>query len=84
METLGVAEAVRSNPGTLKALFVGGQKQVQLEELLELFNVSFSAPGSNRRQLENTAFIFWKDWLLEVDGNVIYLNCQNLLKLSAF
>ncbi|XP_078811933.1 uncharacterized protein LOC105357912 [Oryzias latipes] len=67
LETLGVAEAVRSNPGTLKALFVGGQKQVQLEELLELFNVSFSAPGSNRRQLENTAFIFWKDWLLEVD-----------------
>uniref|UniRef100_A0A671XEA4 HECT domain-containing protein n=1 Tax=Sparus aurata TaxID=8175 RepID=A0A671XEA4_SPAAU len=68
LKTLGVAEAIEKDPDVLKPLFVGGPKALEVQDLLDLFSPCFSPPGSNRRRQENQALMFWKDWLIEVDG----------------
>ncbi|MEQ2210343.1 hypothetical protein XENOCAPTIV_012138, partial [Xenoophorus captivus] len=67
MNAMGLAEKIRSHIEELEPLFVGGPKALQLQDLLDLFSVSFAEPGSNRRRAQNQTVMFWNDWLIEVD-----------------
>ncbi|XP_072572652.1 G2/M phase-specific E3 ubiquitin-protein ligase-like isoform X2 [Paramormyrops kingsleyae] len=79
LKPLGVAEAIVKHPGTLKPLFVGGPKRLEMQDLLDLFSICFSDPGSNRRRLENRAMMFWKDWLIEVDEGTRPVTLEQIL-----
>lgn len=63
LKILGVAEAIEKHPEATELLF-GGEETLEMQDLLDLVNVCFSDPGSNRRTLENKALMFWKDWLV--------------------
>ncbi|XP_047203559.1 G2/M phase-specific E3 ubiquitin-protein ligase-like [Girardinichthys multiradiatus] len=67
MNAMCLAENIRSHIEELESLFVGGPKALQLQDLLDLFSVSFAEPGSNRRRAQNQTVMFWNDWLIEVD-----------------
>ncbi|CAM4567900.1 unnamed protein product [Leuciscus chuanchicus] len=79
LQELGIAEAIAKHPEVMKPLFVGGPKGLDMEDLQNLFNVTFYEPGSNRRRHENQAFMFWKDWLLEVDEGTRPVTLQQIL-----
>ncbi|XP_047231453.1 G2/M phase-specific E3 ubiquitin-protein ligase-like isoform X2 [Girardinichthys multiradiatus] len=65
MNAMGLAEKIRSHIEELEPLFVGGPKALQLQDLLDLFSVSFAEPGSNRRRAQNQTVMFWNNWLIE-------------------
>ncbi|MGL5904867.1 MAG: hypothetical protein ACRCZO_19440, partial [Cetobacterium sp.] len=61
MKTLGLGDAIKTYPEIMKPLFIGGSKPLEAEDLLGLFRVNFSRPGSNRRRVENQTIMFWRD-----------------------
>ncbi|XP_028449616.1 G2/M phase-specific E3 ubiquitin-protein ligase-like isoform X2 [Perca flavescens] len=83
LQQFGIAEAIAKHPEVMKPLFVGGPKGVDMEDLQNLFTVTFSEPGSNRRRHENQAFMFWKDWLLEVDEGTRPVTLQQILTFAS-
>ncbi|KAI2653182.1 G2/M phase-specific E3 ubiquitin-protein ligase [Labeo rohita] len=72
LKTLGLADAIKAHPQMLKPLFISGSKPLDVDDILKLFRVNFSCPGSNRRRVENQTVMFWRDWLIEVGGMYCY------------
>ncbi|KAK9977113.1 hypothetical protein ABG768_018934 [Culter alburnus] len=68
LKTLGLGDAIKTYPEIMKPLFIGGSKPLEAEDLLGLFRINFSRPGSNRQRVENQTIMFWWDWLIEVGG----------------
>lgn len=66
LKTLGEAEAIKMHSEVMKQLFLGGSMPLEVEDLLTLFKVNFSCPGSNRRRLKNQTVMLWRDWLVEI------------------
>lgn len=79
LQELGIAEAIAKHPEVMKPLFVRGPKGLDMEDLRNLFTLTFSETGSNRRRDENQTFMFWKDWLLEVDEGIRPVTLQQIL-----
>ena len=68
LTAMGLLDAIRRHPEDLKGVFVGGGRPLKPEDLMDLFKVVHSVPGSNRRRQENSTVAFWRDWLVEVGG----------------
>ncbi|XP_047206426.1 G2/M phase-specific E3 ubiquitin-protein ligase-like [Girardinichthys multiradiatus] len=79
MNAMGLAEKIRSHIEELEPLFVGGPKALQLQDLLDLFSVSFAEPGSNRRRAQNQTAMLWNDWLIEVDEGTRPVTLEQIL-----
>ncbi|XP_047229245.1 G2/M phase-specific E3 ubiquitin-protein ligase-like isoform X2 [Girardinichthys multiradiatus] len=79
MNAMCLAEKIRSHIEELEPLFVGGPKALQLQDLLDLFSVSFAEPGSNRHRAQNQTVMFWNDWLIEVDEGTRPVTLEQIL-----
>lgn len=71
MEILGLTNALESHFGLLEDMFCGGAPTLSAASLLELFRVQYSTRGSSRRALEEAAVGYWRDWLIDVEGEFI-------------
>ncbi|RXN25305.1 G2 M phase-specific E3 ubiquitin- ligase-like protein [Labeo rohita] len=79
LKTLGLADAIKAHPQMLKPLFISGSKPLDVDDILKLFRVNFSCPGSNRRRVENQTVMFWRDWLIEVGESSRPVTLQQIL-----
>uniref|UniRef100_A0A8D0CSH6 HECT domain-containing protein n=1 Tax=Sander lucioperca TaxID=283035 RepID=A0A8D0CSH6_SANLU len=61
LQELGIAEAIAKHPEVMKPLFVRGPKGLDMEDLRNLFTLTFSETGSNRRRDENQTFIVFPE-----------------------
>lgn len=68
LQTFGVSNAMEAHDEIIRPLFVGGLKTVNLQDRQELFHFSLSPPVSNHWRVEKQTKIFWKNWLIEVNG----------------
>lgn len=71
-KTLGFLDELRAHPEIFEDLFTNVLQPLEAKDLSTLFEVDFSAPGSNRRRLENQIICFWRDWLIDVEGMIFY------------
>ncbi|KAM9569301.1 G2/M phase-specific E3 ubiquitin-protein ligase-like [Salvelinus alpinus] len=66
LNSLGLLKALRNHPDSFRALFVDSIKPPTARDL---FKVTYSIPGGNRRCLETDTICHWFNWLAEVqDG----------------
>lgn len=63
-------DLVKSNAEVFKPMFCYKQKTITSEEMLELFKVNFSEPGSNAKALEDITVYGWECFLQSIEGNV--------------
>ncbi|CAL8284900.1 unnamed protein product [Lota lota] len=83
-KTLGFLDELRAHPEIFEDLFTNVLKPLEAKDLCTLFEVDFSAPGSNRRRLENQNICFWRDWLIDVEeGECSPLTLEMVLEFAS-
>jgi hypothetical protein len=66
--TLGLLQEMRAHPDLFRSMFEEDVTPLKAKDLSALFQVSFSAPGTRAREIENRTICFWRDWLIDVEG----------------
>ncbi|XP_065096775.1 G2/M phase-specific E3 ubiquitin-protein ligase-like [Paramisgurnus dabryanus] len=69
--TLGLLKEMRAHPDLFHSMFVKDVRPLKASDLSTLFQVSFSASGTHKRELENQTVCYWRDWLIDVEGTII-------------
>lgn len=80
LQTLGLLELVRSHPVAFRDVFSCSVTPLRAFDLVSLFVPELSTPGSNLWRTERRVEGFWRDFLLEVEGNMCSGKYANLLK----
>lgn len=71
MQTGGVLTAMRANPDGFMHLFVGEKTTtMSSSDMCELFAPTYSQDGSNHRMVENRITGFWRDWMIDIQGEL--------------
>ena len=79
MKTLGVLDLIRSNPNTMRQLFVaGGEPVLTADSMFDLFKGVLSPLGSNQRDKEELVIVHWSNYLQQIEGNKLY-NYESVL-----
>lgn len=69
LSAIGLLQEMVAHPSSFKELFVKTTTKLTAEDVAGLFKPQFTSPvGSNKRRQETRAVVFWRDWLLEVEG----------------
>lgn len=71
MKTLGVLDLMRSNPKTMRPLFVPGGPVLTTDSMFDLFRGVFSPKGSNQREIEESIIVMWSNYLQLIEGKHI-------------
>ncbi|CAB1329518.1 unnamed protein product [Coregonus sp. 'balchen'] len=83
LNSFGLLEALGKHPDSFRALFVEIIKPPTARDLRNLFIVTYSIPGGNRRWLENDTICHWFNWLAEVqDGECPSLTVAMVLEFA--
>ncbi|XP_067234485.1 G2/M phase-specific E3 ubiquitin-protein ligase-like isoform X1 [Chanodichthys erythropterus] len=84
LKTLGLLEELRKNPAVFYNMFVSEEIPLQAKDLCTLFDVDFSAQGSNRRARENMTICFWRDWLIDIEeGECSPVTLEKVLEFTS-
>ena len=70
---MGLAAEMMRNPDTWQPLFVAGSKKLTVANVEALFEVKWSAEGSNRNTTEIRIFSWWLDLLLDLEGTYSFI-----------
>ena len=68
LESLEVLSLIRRNPLIMKSLFIHAKSSLTCSVLQDLFTVEFSCKGSNQRELEEETYMYWVNFLQDVEG----------------
>lgn len=86
--TLGVLEKIRMHPDRFRPLFCHVPSALTADLMEDIFSISLSPEGSNRRSAEEMVVTFWSDYLQDSEGNLnLYIwECyvQNEFNLQTF
>ena len=64
-----LTRCIEQNPEGWKSLFMYDEKlNLTAVQVANLFKPQFAPEGSNKRRRENLTVSYWRDWLLEVEG----------------
>jgi hypothetical protein len=75
LETFGIQALLRFHPEELKGVFMDTPEPLLASRLESTFSTSYlSEPGSNRRRKEARTLVYWRDWLIEVEGKEVFLS----------
>ena len=82
-DCLNFSHLVQCFPSLLKPLFVeSGRKQLTASFVLDMFHVSYSPQGSNKRPREEEVVLHWNYYVTELEGtfniNLRILSCITL------
>ncbi|KAK2861023.1 hypothetical protein Q7C36_005189 [Tachysurus vachellii] len=84
LRTLGLLDDLRKNPAMCYSMFVSEERPLQAKDLCTLFEVEFSAQGSNRRARENMTICFWRDWLIDMEkGECSPVTLEKVLEFTS-
>ncbi|CAL8355115.1 unnamed protein product [Boreogadus saida] len=82
--TLGLLQEMRAHPDLFRSMFEEDVTPLKAKDLSALFQVSFSAPGTHAREIENRTICFWRDWLIDVEeGECAPLTLENVLEFAS-
>nr|XP_055030745.1 uncharacterized protein LOC129419609 isoform X2 [Misgurnus anguillicaudatus] len=82
--TLGLLKEMRAHPDLFHSMFVKDVRPLKASDLSTLFQVSFSASGTHKRELENQTVCYWRDWLIDVEeGECAPLTLENVLEFAS-
>ncbi|XP_065108728.1 G2/M phase-specific E3 ubiquitin-protein ligase [Paramisgurnus dabryanus] len=82
--TLGLLKEMRAHPDLFHSMFVKDVRPLKASDLSTLFQVSFSASGTHKRELENQNACYWRDWLIDVEeGECAPLTLENVLEFAS-
>ncbi|CAL8361411.1 unnamed protein product [Arctogadus glacialis] len=80
--TLGLLQEMRAHPDLFRSMFEEDVTPLKAKDLSALFQISFSAPGTHAREIENWTICFWRDWLIDVEeGECAPLTLENVLEV---
>lgn len=68
LKTLGVLDAIVAHPVLFANSFCWREEVLTSEQFSELFKISFSTAGSNKRRVEQRIVGYWRDYLQDVEG----------------
>ena len=69
LSSLGVLSAIQQHPSAMEEVFLAGVKEpLSAAQFDALCDVEFAEQGSNKRQIENLALVFWRDMLQDLEG----------------
>jgi len=74
LHALGVFDAMKTQPDVFEQLFCYNEQLLTATVMQQLFTPQLSAPGSNRRTVENLVLAWWLDCLLDIEGKLILLS----------
>ena len=71
---LGVLNAIQRHADAMRPFFVHTEDEVlTADTIFQLYTpLGLSAEGSNRRRKEDQTVSWWRDFVLDVEGRVIY------------
>ena len=70
LSTLGVLEVIRRNPETMKRAFVYEPDVLTAASVEDLFTITRSPEGTNKRRQEEQTLAFLRDLLLDLEGQL--------------
>lgn len=76
-------EVVLNNWTAFLPLFTNTRGPLTRNEFRDLFNIVWSSPGSNRRDLEEETVFQWECWLMLIQGKC-FLNCTLFCNVILF
>ncbi len=69
---LNVLRTIQQHPETMReVLLVSSSVKWDATTFDALFEIKLSEVGSNRRQDENKALLFWRDMLQDIEGRML-------------
>jgi len=71
LSTLGLLDMMRIHHSIFKTAFCASERPLKATDLISLFQVELSPPGSNWWQHETKVEGFWRDFLLDIEGKLM-------------
>ena len=72
----GVLNSIKTHPQEMRNMFVASSQNIlradQGEWLFEISQDAWSAPCSNKHRDEKRVHGFWRDFLLDLESNMMY------------
>lgn len=69
--TFGLLDMMKMHHSIFKTAFCLSKRPLKATNLMSLFQVELSPPGSNWWQLETKVEGFWRDFLLDIEGKLM-------------
>ncbi|KAF5276642.1 hypothetical protein FQR65_LT16244 [Abscondita terminalis] len=83
LETRNVYHMMQKNPNLFKSVFCGDKTKLLAATLMNMFQVTYSEVGSNKRNLENRIISFWRDYLLDCESGDSTVSLSDILIFAA-
>lgn len=77
-ETMDIVTEVRANPTVWKRHFLDYDDVIDAASVEGIFQVELSPEGSNRNVAERRTLGFWRDFLVDLEGNLLGCEISNL------
>ena len=77
LNVLGVHDPMKANPNVFLKLMTESDAELNADYILNLFSTNFSEAGSNRREVEEQAIIYWVNFVQLIECTFLY--CTILL-----
>lgn len=75
LQTCGIYEKMKAYPHIFKDVFCNDKRIVTAEVLEKVFDIEYSEAGSNKREIENRAISYFRDYILDCEGNAYIFFC---------
>lgn len=72
LQTCGIYEEMKAFPHLFKEVFCNDKRIVTADVLEKIFDIEYSEAGSNRREIENRAISYFRDYILDCEGKASY------------
>ncbi|XDV25542.1 hypothetical protein PO909_029448, partial [Leuciscus waleckii] len=82
LKTLGVLEKIKRHPDSFRPLFCYEASTLTADQMDDLFSISLSPEGSNKRAAEEIVVTFWRDYLQDAEEEEGSSKLQKILAFS--
>ncbi|CAM4511641.1 unnamed protein product [Leuciscus chuanchicus] len=82
LKTLGILEKIKRHPDSFRPLFCYEASTLTADQMDDLFSISLSPEGSNKRAAEEIVVTFWRDYLQDAEEEEGSSKLQKILAFS--
>ena len=75
LNALGVHDLMKQNPNAFRKLICEPSLQLNADYIINVFSTDFSEMGSNKRDAEEQAVIYWVNFVQLIEG-MFYIHCN--------
>lgn len=78
LKVTGILEAIQNHPELFREVLCRKETSLDAEMVDLMFEVCFAEKGTNVRQEQERAVVFWRDYLQDCGGLYTYINLHSL------